>query len=55
MICVSEWCSGHDAHLASGMSRVRSPLWERSLDFPHRHQVLVLVPGNGLESVSNKP
>ncbi|KAH3894694.1 hypothetical protein DPMN_018851 [Dreissena polymorpha] len=38
-----------------GRLRVRSPQWKRSLDFRYRHQVLVLGPGNGLESVSNKP
>ncbi|KAH3826856.1 hypothetical protein DPMN_128769 [Dreissena polymorpha] len=30
-------------------SQVRSPLGERSLELPQRHQVLVIGPGNGLE------
>ncbi|KAH3781712.1 hypothetical protein DPMN_159615 [Dreissena polymorpha] len=36
------------------MDMVLSPLWERSFDLPYRHQVLVLGPGNRLESISNK-
>ncbi|KAH3769237.1 hypothetical protein DPMN_170486 [Dreissena polymorpha] len=30
----SPWCSGYGVRLAIGRSRVRSPLWERSLDPP---------------------
>ncbi|KAH3861847.1 hypothetical protein DPMN_024799, partial [Dreissena polymorpha] len=41
--CVrSLWCSGYGVRLAIGMSRVRSPLRVRSLDFPRRHQHLKL-------------
>ncbi|KAH3724019.1 hypothetical protein DPMN_049821 [Dreissena polymorpha] len=50
----SPWCNGYGVRLATGRSRVRSPLWERSFNLPYRHQVLVLGPGNGLESISNK-
>ncbi|KAH3814173.1 hypothetical protein DPMN_142666 [Dreissena polymorpha] len=50
----SPWWNGNGVRLATGRSRVRSPLWERSFDLPYRHQVLVLGPGNGLESISNK-
>ena len=44
-------CTKFVKWVATGRSRVRSPPWERSLDLPQRHQVLVLGPGNGLESV----
>ncbi|KAH3695278.1 hypothetical protein DPMN_082735 [Dreissena polymorpha] len=53
-ISLSPWCNGYGVRLATGMSRVRSPLWERSFYLPYRHQVLVLGPGNRLESISNK-
>ncbi|KAH3839595.1 hypothetical protein DPMN_113027 [Dreissena polymorpha] len=43
---------GYGFYLATGRSRVRSPLWEPSLDLPQRDQVLALDPGNGLEIVS---
>ena len=49
----SHCCSGYGVCLAIERSRVQYPMWECSWDFPHRHQVLVLVPGNRLESVSN--
>ncbi|KAH3796763.1 hypothetical protein DPMN_150334 [Dreissena polymorpha] len=47
----SPWCNGYGVRLATERSRVRSPPWERSLDLSQRHQVLVLGPGNGLDSV----
>ncbi|KAH3823524.1 hypothetical protein DPMN_125330 [Dreissena polymorpha] len=48
----SPWCNGYGVCLSTGRSQVRSKQWECSLDFPQRHQVLVLGPGNGLKSVS---
>ena len=47
--------SENGVRLAIGRSQVRSPQWERYFNLPQRHQVLVLVPENGLKSISNKP
>ena len=48
----SLWLIAYGVRLGTGRPWVRSPLWESSLDLLQRHQVLVLGPGNGLESVS---
>ncbi|KAH3875752.1 hypothetical protein DPMN_039028 [Dreissena polymorpha] len=47
--------SGYGVSLATGKSRVRSPLWERSFDLPQRHQVLVLGPRKRTQECFNKP